>query len=372
VGTGELPEIVLPSGDTARAVTGYQDVRLVLADPRFTRELHKVPGSPRMVRGADMSDDIHSILNMDPPRHTRIRRIVSGALTPARVRDWRPRITAITASLIAEMKTGEGRADLVTAFAWPLPAQVAGELLGVPPDDKTTFQGGIEDLLGTEEVDMDRRISSARAFRSYVKGLIATRRAAPGDALIDALIQSRDGDDTLDDRELVSLVLTLISAGYETTGAMITRAVLTLLAEGRFARLVADPGLVPGHVEELLRRDSPAEIALLRLATEDVELSCGTVRAGQAVVPVLHDANRDPAVFARPDELDVERGAERHLSFGHGPHYCLGANLAMAEVEIALTSLASEMPGLALAVSPGDLRWRDSQVHCPSALPVTW
>jgi cytochrome P450 len=379
--TDALPVITLPSGDTMRAASRYADVRQVLSDPRFTRELHRAPGA-RMVRGADISDDTDSLLNMDPPRHTRLRRIVAAAFAPRQVAAWRPRVIEITDGLVEEMSAAGGPADLVTAFAFPLPIRVICELLGVPHEDRGRFRRWSEAALTTSTADASQRAAAGAEFRAYVAGLLADRRADPGDALIDALLAARETDDGEDpdgltDGELVSLTINLITAGHETTSGLIGSGVFTLLAEGHYAALADRPreaaDTVAALVEEILRHDTPAQYGLPRLATEDVELPSGTIHRGETVLPLLAAANRDPAVYPDPDRFAPSRADAPHLTFGHGPHFCLGANLARLEVETALTALITRLPTLRLAVPPADVPWRTGGlVGGPQRLPVHW
>jgi len=376
-GNDPFPEITLPSGDVMRSVAGHADVREVLSDPRFTRELHRAAETPRIARGADISDDRDSLLNMDPPRHTKLRRIVAGAFTPRRVAAWQPRIDDIVDRLLTEMTAAAPPADLMTAFAVPLPIQVICELLGVPGQDRDRFRHWAAGALTTASEAAAERARARSEFYAYIGALLTARRAAlasaPGDALIDALLTARDGDDVLTERELVSLIENLITAGHETTSNLIGGGMFTLLGQGHYESLVRDPALLPGFVEELLRHDSPAPYAMPRLATEDVELPSGLVRRGQTVLPLTTAANHDPAVYPDPDLFDPHRTGPPHLAFGHGPHFCLGANLARLELERALTALTERLPGLALAVPAADVPWRTGGlVNGPERLPVTW
>ncbi|MBO2449113.1 cytochrome P450 [Actinomadura barringtoniae] len=366
-----LPEITLPSGDTMRAASRYADVRQVLADPRFSRRLRR--SDPRMARGADVSDDQYSLLNMDPPRHTRLRRIAAAAFTPRRVESWRPRVAAIAAELAADMAAAGPSADLVGAFAFPLPVRVICELLGVPERDREQFRRWSDAALTISTADGAQRLAAAREFRQYVTALLAARRAAPGDALIDALLDAQDEDGAVFSKdELVSLTVTLIAAGHETTANLIGAGVFTLLSENSAGSSPAP--MSDGVVEELLRHDNPATYAMPRVATEDVDLPSGRVRAGETVLPLLTAANRDPDAYPAPDRFDPARaGAVPHLSFGHGPHFCLGAGLARLEAGVALTALFTAMPGLELAVAPEDVPWRSGGLIAgPKSLPVRW
>jgi cytochrome P450 len=369
----DLPETVLPSGAAMRTARRYEDVRRVLTDPRFKRDLSGTPAA-RMVSGSDISDDPHLILNMDPPEHTRIRRIVAGAFAPRRILRWRPRITEITRELAGELAAHGPPADLVAGFAFPLPVRVICELLGVPDADRERYRRWADAALTTSDLGAEGRAQAAHEFRDHVRGLLAARRANPGEALIDDLIAARDGSDALTEPELVSLVTALITGGHETTANLIASGVFTLLGEDRFRGLEPTEGLV----EELLRHDTPALYALPRVAAEDVDLPSGRVAAGELVLPLLAEANRDPGMFPEPDRFDATRDGPAHIAFGQGAHFCLGARLARLEAEAALTVLLAEFPGLALAVPAEDVPWRaaslvrlpcraSSSIRCPAA-----
>jgi cytochrome P450 len=368
-----LTTITLPSGDTMRAVSRYADVRQVLSDARFTRELHRTGDGPRLVRGNDISDDRDSLLNMDPPRHTRLRRIVAGAFAPRRVEGWRPRVRELTERLVDEMVAGGAPADLVAAFAFPLPIRIICELLGVPHEDRDRFRSWSDAALTMSTADAGQRAIAAHEFRAYVEGLLADRRRAPGDALIDALLESRDGSDVLTEQELVSLTVNLITAGHETTANLIGCGVFTLLAEDHYRALAQDASLLAAAIEEILRHDTPAGYGLPRLATEDVELPSGMIRRGETVLPLLAAANRDGEAFPDPDHFDPHRAGGPHLTFGHGSHFCVGAGLARLEVEVAFGVLIRRLPDLVLAVAPTDVPWsKGSMIRGPRRLPVTW
>ncbi|TDD85901.1 cytochrome P450 [Actinomadura darangshiensis] len=361
-------EIALPSGDTMRTARRYDDVRQVLTDPRFSRDMRRAHGK-RMVRGRDVSDDPHSLLNMDPPEHTRIRRIVAGAFKPRRIARRRPRVLAITRELAGEMAASGPPADLVGEFAFPLPVRVICELLGIPDADRDRFRVWADTMLSMSDADAEQRVQAGREFRAYIREHLAAHRAHPGEALLDDLIAARDGSDALSERELVSLTSNLIVAGHETTANLIASGVFTLLSEGLYRGLAPTERLV----EELLRHDTPALYALPRVATRDVDLPSGTVAAGETVLPLLAEANRDSGVFGEPDGFDADRDGPAHLAFGHGAHFCLGAGLARLEAEVALTVLLAEFPDLALAVPAEDVPWRTtSLVRGPTRLPVRW
>ncbi|MFD0690013.1 cytochrome P450 [Actinomadura fibrosa] len=373
-----LSEIVLPSGQRMRTSNRHADVRQMLTDARFSRDLRRGTGA-RMVRGDDINDDRDSLLNMDPPRHTRLRRIVAGAFAPRQVAAWRPRVTEITRRLAAEMAGHGAPADLVQVFVFPLPVRVICELLGVPEADRDRFRDWAEATLSMSNAVADERARASREFRDYVRALIAERRRTPGEALLDELIAAHDGDDVLTEAELVSLVINLITAGHETTANLIATAVHTLVTGGLYGRLAADAAASGDYtapdplVEETLRHATPAQYGMPRVALEDVDLPSGRVERGETVLPLLAQANRDPEAFPAPAEFDPARDGAAHLTFGHGAHFCLGAGLARLEVQTALTVLLTEFPRLELAVPPEEIPWREATfVTGPRRLPVRW
>ncbi|GAA2594675.1 cytochrome P450 [Actinomadura fulvescens] len=367
--------LTLPSGDRVRAVAGYEDTRLVMAHSAASRDL-RYPGAPRISKGLSLEDDPTAILNMDPPEHTRLRRILSGTFTPRQVEAWRPRVAEIAAELANGLA---GAGDLVEDFAFPLPSLVICELLGVPAEDQPRFRHWTGMFLSTSDGTADDRMTAAVEFMGYAGELVAAHRDRPGDDLIDVLVRARDAGDRLTEAELTGLVFGLILAGHETTASLISRGVFRLLTHpDQWAALTADPALVPRAVEEILRYDGPGGHGVLRRMTEEVELSGGRVEAGEAIFLILPAANQDPAVFAEPERFDITRfGAggeapqQSHLSFGHGPHYCLGANLARMELQEAFRTLATALPGLRLAIDPFDVPWTaEAIIHRPVTLPV--
>jgi cytochrome P450 len=327
-------------------VTRYDDaVAVLLDDERFVRDPalaltpDELAASTAGMPASLAFVDTH-MLNKDGADHRRLRRLVTKAFTPRMVEQLRPRIQEIADSLI-DAVADRGEMELVDDFAFPLPITVIAELLGIPPGDR------------------DR-------FRAW---------SAPGPDLVSALLQAEEAGDTLSEEELFSMVVLLIVAGHETTVSLIGNAVLALLRHpDQLAALCAEPALVPNAVEELVRYDGPVERTLNRWAATDVELRGHTIRRGQSVIVILGSANRDPERFSDADRLDVTKEADsRHLGFGRGSHYCLGAPLARLEAEIALTTLLQRLPGLRLAIDENDLAWRPLPLfRSLAALPVAW
>ncbi|MGW6015999.1 cytochrome P450 [Streptomyces sp. NPDC055210] len=369
-----LAPVVLPSGDEVLLATAYDDVRTVLGDQRFSRNL-RYAGAPRMLPAADFSDDPHALVNMDPPEHTRLRRIVQAAFTPRQAESRRTRIQSVADELLAEMRAGGPPADLMTAFAFPLPIDIICDLLGVPTRDSPLFRGWSDMFLSTSTAAAPERAKAGAEFAAYVDDLVTARRSAPGEDLLDELISAHDEDDRLSEVELARIVRGLIIAGHETTGNVIGRGVLALLRHpDQLAALREDPALVPSAVEEILRTEVPGHGGLLRVATDALSLpSGGAVGRGQGVLAPVVAANYDPEHFPDPETFDVRRADNKHITFGHGPHFCLGANLARVELQVAIGSVIREFPDLGLVGGAQELTWiSGSRVCCVSRLPVSW
>ncbi|MGK5682115.1 cytochrome P450 family protein [Actinoplanes sp. URMC 104] len=350
---GPVREVRVASGAIVWLVTRYDDARKVLTDPRFSK---RGPGTghPSDAIGRALSSHM---LAVDPPDHTRLRRLVSAAFTARRIEALRPRISQITTSLLdAFPRTGSF--DLIDAFAFPLPIQVICELLGIPADDRDSFRAWSNIIVGGVAYQAEFP-GAAQAMVAYIRGLIDARRTDPGEDLLSGLIEVRDSADRLSEDELISMVFLLLIAGHETTVNLIGNGMYLLLSRrDRWETLCADPSLVPTAIEEFLRYESPVETATFRLTTEPVELGGRTIPANAPVLVGLLSANRDEDRFADPDTLQLDRPQNPHLAFGHGIHYCLGAPLARLEAQIAFAALASRYPSLRLAVPESELTWR--------------
>jgi cytochrome P450 len=363
-------------------VTRYEDaVTVLLDDERFVRDPSlALTAEERSAYDAAMPDSLRFIenhmLNKDGDDHRRLRRLVTKAFTPRMVELLRPRIQQIADDLI-DAVASRGEMELVDDFAFPLPITVIVELLGIPPANRDRFREWSAAIV-TPALDSEGLARFGQlldAFVAYLRDLFAQRRAEPGDDLTSALLQAEESGDTLSEPELFSMVVLLIVAGHETTVSLIGNAMLALLQEpGQLERLTRRPELLPAAIEELIRYDGPVERTLTRWASTDVELAGQTIRRGESVIVILGSANRDPERFPGADTLDVTRRAEsRHLGFGRGSHYCLGAPLARLEAEIALTTLLHRLPGLTLAIAEDELRWRPTPLfRSLAALPVRW
>ncbi|MGZ8178949.1 cytochrome P450 [Williamsia sp. SKLECPSW1] len=381
-----LARVSLPFGEVGWLATRYDDVRTVLADPRFSRAVAVDHDEPRMRAGRQNS----GILSMDPPDHSRLRTLVSRAFTPRRIEALRPKAASICAELVERMRAERARTgapiDLVDGFALPLPVQVICELLGVPTADRDKFRVWSDNAMSTTTLTAEEFDASREEFRDYMRDLLAEKRArrAAGespDDLMCALLDARDGDDRLSELELIDLCNGILVAGHETTASQIPNFLLFLMGrpdefgslpvpDDAWRSLHEDPSMVPGVVEELMRL-VPLGVGggQARYATEDVELSGVVVRAGEPVVVSIAAANRDPEFFDRPDEFDPTRGRSGHIGFGHGAHHCLGAALARVELQEALTALSGAFPDLTVT----DVDWKSKMVvRGPRHLGVSW
>jgi cytochrome P450 len=361
-------------GRTGWVVTRYQDVRTVLVDPRFSRAASFDPALNLPDTGLGQAS-AGSILSLDPPEHTRLRRLVAGAFTARRVESLRPRAAEIVGELIDELTKQPQPVDLVEHFSLPLPVKVICELLGVPAEDRHVFHRWSDAVLGDVTADPARIAEAFGRLNAYFRKLIAAKREQPADDLMTALIEARDERDRLSEDELVRLCQTVLVAGHETTANMINLFLLTLHENPeQLDRLTQQPEAVPQAVEELMRYVQLGESSgLVRVTTEDVELAGVRIPAGSAVVPMMTVANRDPALFEDPDKLDVSRPGGAHLGFGAGVHHCLGAQLARMELQEALRGLLSRLPGLRVDVPVAELRFKNGMiVRSLHELPVRW
>ncbi|MEH0528828.1 hypothetical protein SAMN06272781_7272 [Streptomyces sp. 1222.2] len=356
---GPVHRIAGTDGLPAWLVTRYDDVREALADPRLS--LDKRNAAPGGYHGLALPPALDAnLLNMDPPDHTRIRRLVSRAFTPrqtARLRDPIRR----TADALLDAVAPYGRADLIASYAAPLPITVICDLLGVAPHDRHDFRAWTDTLIAPDPARPGGAKEAVRSILAFFTQLIDDKRAQPADDLLSALIAVRDDEDRLSEDELMSLAFLILIAGYENTVHLIGNSTLALLSNpDQLSALRADPGRLAGAVEELARFDGPVPLAIRRFPVEDVTIGGVRVPAGETVLLSLAAAHRDPRRFVEPDRLDLDRDATGHLALGHGIHYCLGAPLARMETEIALTALLDRFPGLALDIAPDAVRRRPS------------
>jgi cytochrome P450 len=362
-------------------VSRYEDVRRLLADPRLSNDPLNAGAAARAVPWVQADNPhplIRHMLRVDPPEHTRLRKLLTSAFTARRVASLRPRIEQIAAEL-ADRILPAGQADLVTDFALPLSFTVIADLLGVP-------EAGRQEFLAASDLyvrDVTRRQETVTELTGYLTQLIESRRVARQAAserggtedggLIDGLLAARDASERLSHDELLSLVFLLLLAGSETTASLIGNGLLALMHNpAQLAALRADRARLGDAIDEFLRFDGPLKIApTLRFTTAEIEVAGRVIPAGETVVLFLSAANRDPARFSRPEDLDIDRDSSGHLAFGHGLHFCLGAPLARIEAQAGFTTLLTRFGDL--AVGPGDPVWRRSfQLHVLAALPITF
>lgn len=370
------------TGQPGWFVTGYAAAVDVLRDSkRFTKRWQSFFTAEELAQHEQNNPlsamlDGH-LLNLDPPDHTRIRRLVNQAFTAKRVQAMRPRIQQIADSLIDQLPTS-GTADLIESYAFPLPIIVIAELLGVPASDRDKFRvwsnAAITPTVSPEE--WQQFMPLMMEFLTYLSDMFRLRKAEPKDDLISALLAVEESGDKLSMNDLYSMIFLLLIAGHETTVNLIANSTLALMQHPeQFAQLKANPALMPQAIEELLRYDGPVERALTFWALEDMVFYDCTIKRGEMVIVVLGGANRDPAQFGCPAHLDIAREpkSNKHLAFGHGIHYCLGAPLARAEGEIALNTLFARLPNLRLAIEPDEIVWRLNPIlRGPEALPIAW
>jgi cytochrome P450 RapN len=367
-----LTRVVMPYGGEAWLATRYDDIRTVFADQRFSRAATIGADVPRVT---PLIQHDPSILGMDPPEHSRLRKLVAKAFTSRHVDGLRPRVQAIIDELLDDMIAAGPPADLNESLTWPLPITVICEMLGVPAADRDRFRTWTDLMLAIGGVERQRIEQARQHVNDYLAELIAVRRTEPTDDLLGQLVRARDEGDRLSETELITFGVTLLIAGHETTANQTGNMVYLLLERLElWQRLVADPDLVPQAVEELLRYiPLGAAASFARIAKEDVEVGGQLVRAGEAVLVEVASGNRDSAVFDHPDEIDLSRTDNPHVAFGHGVHHCLGAPLARLELQLAVGTLVRRLPGLRLAVPADDVPWRaDRLVRGVSALPVEW
>ncbi|MFI1246789.1 cytochrome P450 [Streptomyces anulatus] len=361
------------SGSVLWMLTRYEDARAALAEPK----LHKDPRRfPNPAGGTGMGPEepgmellSRHMLNSDPPDHTRLRKLTTKAFTARPTEAFRPRITEVAAGLLDGFEPG-GRMDVVNDYAMPLSTRVICELIGIPAADGEVFRDWYTTMTG---VHPPEQVTEARqSLIRYLGDLIADKRARPADDLISNLLQARDADDLLSETEVMSMVFLLLGAGHETAISFIGTAMLSLLSEpDQLALLQKDTTLLPGAIEELLRFESPINVATFRYAAEAVEIGGVTIPAGDSVFVSIGALNRDPSKFSEPDRLEITRPATGHLAFGHGLHHCLGAPLARVEGAVAIGQLITRFPDIRPAVGREDLQWRFSlMLRCLESLPV--
>lgn len=361
--------------------TTHEDVNAILRDRRFGRQILHVATREELgwpPPRADLQpfydvDDL-TLLALEPPDHTRLRSLVHKAFTGRQIERLRSRIAALSDALVDAIEP-RGEADLLTAFATPIPVTVIAELLGVPTAMNAHLLAWSHAMVGMYELartpaQEQAAVQATQEFVAYLRDYVERRRAAPEDDLISVLLAAEEQGERLTEDELIATCIQLLNAGHEATVHVIGNGLLALLQHpAQLARLRSEPALIAPAVEELMRYDPPLHL-FTRWALEDLEYRGQRFRRGDQVAVLLGAANRDPAVFAAPDTLDIARMPNPHVSFGGGIHYCIGAPLARLELQVALPILLQRLPGLRLAAEPV---YRDAyHFHGLTALPVIW
>ncbi|MFC9249788.1 cytochrome P450 family protein [Amycolatopsis thailandensis] len=371
---GPARPVTMPDGVRVWLVTSHAEARALLTDPRLSSDgvYDRLEYARQLAEGKkiEFSRSLAAhLLNVDPPDHTRLRKLVNKAFTGRTIARLRPRVEEIADELLDAIPENEP-VDLIPAFALPLPIQVICELMGIPADDRGRFAGWSGQMVSTaapEEIG-----AASEAMAGYLAGLVEGKRAEPADDLLSALVHASEDGDRLTVPELIAMTFVLLIGGYETTVNLISGGVLSLLREpAQLAALRADPGLLPNAIEEFLRFETPNNMASPRFTKEPVVVGDVTIPKDELVMVSLLAGNRDAERFADPDRLDITRPTGAHLGFGHGIHYCVGAPLGRLEGEIAIGRLLERFSRMELAVDPAGLRWRSStQMHGLEALPL--
>jgi cytochrome P450 len=397
---GPVVRVTMPGGHSIWVVTQYEAVVAVLKDNRFIKDPRKLTSEDRPVQ---LPGPLHqfeilsnNMLRRDPPDHTRLRALVAKAFTPRRIEQLAPRIQEIADELLDVVQDRE-EIDLIDSYAFPLPIIVISELLGIPVEDRDKFREWSDRLVNnlgqllleegqlrasSSPLTLLRRFApwrpermqlllTARAFIRYFRGLIAQRRVRPTNDLVSALVQVEEEGERLTEEEMISMLVLLLLAGHETTVNLIGNGTLLLLQNpAQLAHVRQNPAAMKSAVEEILRAKNPVNM-VSRIASEDIILSGERICKGDRLLVAIASANHDEAVFKDAEELDVLRKDNRHVGFGQGIHFCLGAPLARLEGQIALDTLLRRFPEMALAVSPEALRWRPGfLLHGMQELPV--
>ncbi|MFC8077824.1 cytochrome P450 [Streptomyces sp. NPDC057307] len=374
---GKCPvhRIDFPPTAESYLVVDYKHVRAGFTDPRLSKRLDNGPAwfHRRMLENSAVL--AYSMVTCDPPEQTRLRRLVSRAFTNQRMEALRPKIQKLTDDLIDAFPES-GEVDMRADFAIPLPLTVICELIGVPLEDRPQFREWAFVLNQSAFVEGEiatRRRAASEAVHEYFSRLMVLRRQAPCDDLITAIVREADADGSFTEDELVSTLIFLLIAGHETTSNLIGNGILALLRHpGQLDLLRSDPSLMGSAIEEFLRFEGPVERGTPRFATEDMTVGGTEIPKGSFVLLSVGAADRDPAEFENPDELDITRSPNRHMGFGHGAHFCLGAPLARIEGQIAFETLLRRVPSMELAVEPRQLQWiADTSInHGLETLPV--
>jgi cytochrome P450 len=361
---GPVHKATLADGHDAWLIVGYEEAKAALNDPRVSKDMHAALAKSGGVAAEGLPGPAFArhMLAVDPPDHTRLRRLVAAAFSLRRVEALQDDIENIVTNMLDEIAAQgpDAVVDLVASFAFPLPFTVICQLLGIPESWRAPFGRSLLEMLVPTRTPQEyaaAKVASDMVVATLAE-LVELKRQEPDDALVSALISARDGEDRLSEQELNSTIFQLIIAGHDTTSSLIGNAVVALLTHpNQLARLRQDPSLIAGAVEEIIRYDAPVPHSTFRYAPEEIEVAGVVIPAGAQVIVSLASANRDGSHYTQPDELDIARSDGRHLGFGHGIHFCLGAPLARMESQIALVALFQRFPDLRLAVGVDELHW---------------
>ncbi|HEX8706221.1 MAG TPA: cytochrome P450 [Myxococcaceae bacterium] len=357
-------------------VTRYKESVEFLRDPRFIKDKEKLSPTARNLyfRVSEFAALDRHMLNQDPPAHTRLRALIGKAFTPRRVEALRPRIAALCHQLLDTLQP-QGSMELISAFAFPLPITVIAEMLGVPREDHVRFREWVT-IIFTPAVggDFEPLRRAAKELHLYLTDFLARRRAEPGDDLTSALISAEEQGAHLTSEELLAMVFLLMVAGHETTVNLLSSGMRALLENPeQLQRLRSNPALIDPAVEELLRYCGPVKTTTPRFALEELEFAGQRIPAEEMIVSLLLSTGRDPEQFTDPDRLDLTRSPNRHIAFGFGMHFCVGAPLARLEASIAFPILLERLPKVRLAVPASELRWRNNLLmHGMEKLPLAF
>ncbi|WP_411144480.1 cytochrome P450 [Streptomyces sp. x-80] len=369
-----IARIRMPHGEgEAWLVTRYEDVRFVTTDRRFSRAAGIGRDLPRMTPAPIAQ--VEAINLMDPPEHNRLRRLVAMGFTNRQVERQRSTTQRVVDGFLDEMTEHGAPADLVQFLSSRLPLRTISELLDIPADDRAQLRSWAIAMMAVGVPDRDAANAAKKGLREYFSELTAQRRRDPGDDLLSGLATARDGDELLDEKELAVLGMVLLVTGHDTTTYQLSNITHTLLTHPeQLAKLRSEPDLLPRALEELLRYIPFRQgVGIARVATEDVDIDGVPIQAGDVVHVSYLAANRDPQMYERPDELDLERGTPNHMAFGYGTHHCLGSHLARMELQVAIGTLLNRFPDLRLAVPEDEIDWNTGSIwRYPTALPVAW
>lgn len=359
-------------------VSKYDDVEACLKDLRFGKHVEDWKDAPFIRRLMyKFSQPQSTMLNRNPPDHTRLRGLVNKAFTPKMVEQLYPHIQQIAGNLIDKV-VDKGSMDIVSEFAFPLPVIVIAEMLGVPPEDREVFKGWSHTLTAILEPTTDwakviRALNAKQKLTNFLIPLIEERRKNPQNDLISSLVQAEEAGNSLSKDELLANIILVLIAGHETTVNLISNSVMALLTHpDQLEKLKNEPTLMANAVEEFLRYQSPVQL-VRRITTEDIEFKGHQLEKGQLVYLLTGSANHDPEHFPNPEQLDITRANIKHLAYGFGIHHCLGSSLASAEGRLALTALFHRLPNMKLAIKPEEIRWkRPFSLRGPVTLPITF